>query len=62
LDYAREFCNRIIGMNCGRIVYDGPPERLSAATVAEIYEKERQDPLDNTILGLPYAPPALSAA
>jgi len=62
LDYAREFCNRIIGMNSGRIVYDGPPESLSAVTVEEIYEKERQDPLDNTIMRLPYAPPALSAA
>jgi len=62
LDYAREFCNRIIGMNSGRIVYDGPPERLSAVAVEEIYEEERQDPLDNTIMCLPYAPPALSAA
>jgi len=62
LDYAREFCNRIIGMNSGRIVYDGPPESLSAVAVEEIYEKERQDPLDNTIIRLPYAPPALSAA
>jgi len=62
LDYAREFCNRIIGMNSGRIVYDGPPESLSAVAVEEIYEKERQDPLDNTIMRLPYAHPALSAA
>ncbi len=62
LDYAREFCNRVIGINSGSIVYDGPPERLSVATVAEIYNKERHNPLDNTILRFPYAPAALSAA
>jgi phosphonate transport system ATP-binding protein len=62
LDYAREFCNRVIGMNSGRIVYDGPPERFSAAAVAEIYSKESHDPLDNTIRRFPYAPAALSAA
>ncbi len=62
LDYAREFCSRVIGLNGGRIVYDGPPEHLSAAAVAEIYGKERHDPIDNTIRHFSYAPAALSAA
>lgn len=39
LDYAREFCHRVIGLNGGRIVYDGPPDGLCPATVARIYEK-----------------------
>jgi phosphonate transport system ATP-binding protein len=37
LDYAREFCGRVIGMNAGRIVFDGPPSELCQKTVAEIY-------------------------
>jgi phosphonate transport system ATP-binding protein len=37
LDYAREFCGRVIGMNAGRIVFDGPPSELCQNTVAEIY-------------------------
>lgn len=40
LDYAREFCSRVIGLNGGRIVYDGPPDRLCPATVSQIYHKE----------------------
>jgi phosphonate transport system ATP-binding protein len=40
LDYAREFCSRVIGLNGGRIVYDGPPDQLCAATVSQIYHKE----------------------
>ncbi|OQW99911.1 MAG: phosphonate ABC transporter ATP-binding protein [Desulfobacteraceae bacterium A6] len=62
LDYAREFCNRVIGMNSGRIVYDGPPERLSATTVAEIYEKERHDHLDNKPQRFPFITAVPSAA
>lgn len=26
LDYAREYCRRVVGVNDGGIVYDGPPE------------------------------------
>ena len=37
LEYAREFCRRVIGINDGRIVFDGPPEQLNPAMVAKIY-------------------------
>ena len=40
LDYAREFCSRVIGLNSGRIVFDGPPDQLCTATVAQIYHKK----------------------
>jgi phosphonate transport system ATP-binding protein len=43
LDYAREFCHRVIGLNHGRIVYDGPPERLGAAAVEQIYNQDQTD-------------------
>lgn len=37
LDYAREFCHRVIGMNGGAVVYDGPPDRLCRAALNAIY-------------------------
>ena len=37
LDYAREFCSRVVGLNAGRVVYDGHPSKLCQSTVAEIY-------------------------
>jgi phosphonate transport system ATP-binding protein len=63
LDYAREFCNRIIGMNDGRIVYDGLPERLCQATIDRIYccARNRQ-PLSHTARHYPFSPAAASAA
>jgi len=39
LDYAREYCSRVIGLNDGKIIYDGSPDRLCAATVSDIYHK-----------------------
>jgi phosphonate transport system ATP-binding protein len=42
LEYAREFCSRVIGINGGRIVYDGPPSHLSPVAVATIYQDGRQ--------------------
>lgn len=38
LGLAREFFPRLIGMRHGRIVYDGPPEQLSAADQRALYE------------------------
>lgn len=43
LDYAREFCSRVIGLNGGHIVYDGPPDRLCNATISKIYHKDHPD-------------------
>ncbi|ACP22785.1 phosphonates import ATP-binding protein PhnC (plasmid) [Sinorhizobium fredii NGR234] len=37
LDTARNYCERIIGMAHGRVVFDGQPKELTAAAVAEIY-------------------------
>ena len=37
LDTARRYCDRIVGMAAGRVVFDGLPAELSAATVREIY-------------------------
>jgi phosphonate transport system ATP-binding protein len=37
LDTARAYCDRIIGMAQGRIVFDGAPEMLDEAAVGSIY-------------------------
>ncbi|MCA3417324.1 MAG: phosphonate ABC transporter ATP-binding protein [Roseomonas sp.] len=37
LDFARRFGERIIGLAAGRIVFDGPPDRLDDAAAARLY-------------------------
>lgn len=37
LDTARRYCDRVIGMRDGRIVFDGSPEQLTTVTARNIY-------------------------
>jgi phosphonate transport system ATP-binding protein len=37
LDTARRYCDRVIGMRDGRIVFDGTPDLLTTAAAREIY-------------------------
>jgi phosphonate transport system ATP-binding protein len=37
LDTARRYCDRVIGMLHGRIVFDGSPEQLTTAVARDIY-------------------------
>ncbi|MFZ1990857.1 MAG: phosphonate ABC transporter ATP-binding protein [Alphaproteobacteria bacterium] len=37
---AREYCHRIVGLNAGAVVYDGPPAKLDRAALAAIYGDE----------------------
>jgi phosphonate transport system ATP-binding protein len=37
LDYARDYCTRILGMRNGEIVFDGSPAALTNDIVREIY-------------------------
>ncbi|MBY3246132.1 phosphonate ABC transporter ATP-binding protein [Rhizobium laguerreae] len=41
LDTARSYCERIVGMAAGRVVFDGKPSELTAAAVSEIYGRDR---------------------
>jgi phosphonate transport system ATP-binding protein len=43
LDTARQYCDRIVGMRAGRVVFDGVPEQLTAAMVRDIYGMSEQD-------------------
>ena len=37
LDTARRYCDRVVGMRDGRIVFDGLPEQLTSGVAREIY-------------------------
>jgi phosphonate transport system ATP-binding protein len=37
LDTARRYCDRIIGMRAGRIVFDGTPAQLTTGVARDIY-------------------------
>jgi phosphonate transport system ATP-binding protein len=37
LDTARQYCDRIVAMQSGRVVFDGTPAELTSARVREIY-------------------------
>jgi phosphonate transport system ATP-binding protein len=37
LNTTRAYCDRIVAMRAGRIMFDGPPAQLTAARVQEIY-------------------------
>ncbi|MFM7443900.1 MAG: phosphonate ABC transporter ATP-binding protein, partial [Tabrizicola sp.] len=37
LDTARRYCDRVIGMRDGRIVFDGAPDQLSTGVARDIY-------------------------
>ncbi|MDO6591058.1 phosphonate ABC transporter ATP-binding protein [Loktanella sp. D2R18] len=37
LDTARRYCDRVIGMHAGRIVFDGTPDQLTTGAARDIY-------------------------
>jgi phosphonate transport system ATP-binding protein len=62
LDLARSYCDRLIGMAQGRVVFDGAPAELTEHVARELYDLEAAD-----VMGGPPAPvrqgiPALGTA
>lgn len=49
LDTARTYCERIIGMRTGRMVFDGSPDRLDRDRVQEIYSGVGEEQVDESI-------------
>ena len=43
VDYAIRYCNRVIALKAGNIVYDGPATGLDTKTLIEIYGPEFED-------------------
>jgi phosphonate transport system ATP-binding protein len=43
VDYALRYCDRIVALKAGKMVYDGPPERLKREQLIDIYGPEFED-------------------
>jgi phosphonate transport system ATP-binding protein len=43
VDYAKTYCNRILALKDGKIVYDGPSAGLSDDILKDIYGAEIED-------------------
>jgi phosphonate transport system ATP-binding protein len=48
LDTARDYCDRIIGMQDGRVVFDGTPDLLTTQMAREIYGAEAEQAFSET--------------
>jgi phosphonate transport system ATP-binding protein len=61
LDIARDYCDRLIGMAQGRVVFDGAPETLTETTARELYGLEADDAMTVLPQGAPGTVPGLAA-
>ena len=43
VDVALKYSKRIVGVESGRIVYDGPPEGVTQDVIRRIYKSDGQD-------------------
>ncbi|SIR25052.1 MULTISPECIES: phosphonate ABC transporter ATP-binding protein [unclassified Bosea (in: a-proteobacteria)] len=43
LDIASKYCDRLIGMASGKVVFDGPPHQLTTEVAANLYGIEAKD-------------------
>jgi phosphonate transport system ATP-binding protein len=48
LDLARAYCDRLVGMAQGRVVFDGVPQQLTDAVSRELYGLEAGDVMDGS--------------
>jgi len=62
LDLARAYCDRLIGMANGRVVFDGATGELTDAASRELYGIEAQDALAAEYADAPVGAPASVAA
>lgn len=55
VDLARRFADRIIGMNSGKIVFDGRPEQMTQSVLRTIYQREGIEDDNSLDMALAYA-------
>ncbi len=59
LDLARSYCDRLIGMSAGRVVFDGTPDELTEDAARDLYGLEADDVMDagtiSDVSGMPLA-------
>ena len=61
LDLARSYCDRLIGMAAGRVVFDGAPSALTERVARELYDLEAAEVMGGELTGSELAgslPPA----
>ncbi|MGN8550017.1 phosphonate ABC transporter ATP-binding protein [Bradyrhizobium sp. 13971] len=64
LDLARTYCDRLVGMSAGRVVFDGAPAALTDHIARELYDLEANDVIGAAPLPAPdgATAPALGTA
>ncbi len=64
LDLARSYCDRLIGMSAGRVVFDGAPATLTDLIARELYDLEANDVMGGAPVETPLVSgvPALGTA
>ncbi|MFH2122106.1 MAG: phosphonate ABC transporter ATP-binding protein [Pseudomonadota bacterium] len=55
VELARRFADRIIGMNSGKIVFNGTPEQMTQSVLHTIYQREGIDDDNSLDMALAYA-------
>lgn len=58
LDLARTYCDRLIGMSAGRIVFDGAPSALTEHVARELYDLEATEVMGGAPMPVPEGVPA----
>ncbi|MDA9466904.1 phosphonate ABC transporter ATP-binding protein [Bradyrhizobium sp. CCBAU 53415] len=62
LDLARSYCDRLIGMAAGRVVFHGAPSALTDHVARELYDLEAADVMGAVPVPAPEGVPALGTA
>jgi phosphonate transport system ATP-binding protein len=62
LELARAYCDRLVGMANGRIVFDGAPCELTDAVARDLYGIEAEEAVGDERLEAPSGAPASAAA
>jgi phosphonate transport system ATP-binding protein len=62
LDLARSYCDRLIGMAQGRVVFDGAPAELTEHVARELYDLEAADVMGSMPAPVRQGIPALGTA
>jgi phosphonate transport system ATP-binding protein len=60
LDIAAEYCERLVGMKAGRVVFDGAPADLTHAVAQDLYGLEAREAMGTPVV-LPADLPGLAA-
>ena len=62
LTTARNYCDRIVALNAGRVVFDGPPAELTATRIREVYGVTEEEFAEEAALAVGATPHQLAVA